>query len=403
MARTRTWLVLTGVLAGAALGLVVLRHGERRPDAVRSMGPARPRLLPEADGALAHVALHWVPNLERLVEDTYRDFLAALPPEVMVTLLVPEPFTPADRGRLDAFLGRVDPKLGARVRTVAVAGPITTWSKDRALVTAPAGGVGRLIVPAEPGLTWRERHNDWATVERLVAESEGRFSREIAPFDFDAGDFAVASGRVLIDTNLLEKNRHRGYTTLRQLSARVSEYFAMPVVGLGQEWGDTPRHHLAMYLTPLRGPTVLVGDPRAAERIVGASWTPGENSPETDTPLVADFSAATVERFERAARELESQGFQVVRIPNVPFDDKTYIAYTNGVYEVRGGRQVAYMPTYDVPELDRAASSVYERLGWQVERIRVRRIYRFHGTIGCVVNVLGRAGSSQARAGGGPA
>ena len=61
-----------------------------------------------------------------------------------------------------------------------------------------------------------------------------------------------------------------------------------------------------------------------------------------------------MERFDRAARELEAEGFRVVRIPNVPLDDKTYLAYTNGVYEVRGGRQVAYVPAYDVPELDRA-------------------------------------------------
>jgi hypothetical protein len=32
---------------------------------------------------------------------------------------------------------------------------------------------------------------------------------------------------------------------------------------------------------------------------------------------------------------------------------------------------------------------VYEKLGWQAVPI-VRRIYRYHGTIGCVVNVLGR-------------
>jgi hypothetical protein len=395
MTRTRTWLVAAGAAGGVALGLWVLNRGERIGEPARPVVASRPRLLPEADGSLESVLLHWVPSLEPTIEDTYHDFLAALAPDVTVTLVVPDPFTPDERSRLDAFLGRANPTLGARVRTVTVTGPITTWSKDRALVTAPEGGAARLVVPAEPGGAWRERHNDWATVARVAAASGGRFTLEVAPFDFDAGDFAVASGRVLVDTNLLEKNRHRGYTGLPQLGARLSEYLQIPVVGLGSAWGDTPRHHLSMYLTPLRGQTVLVGDPRAAERLVGTAWTPGDTSPETGAPLVADFSAATVERFERAARELTAQGFRVVRIPNVPLDDKTYVAYTNGVYEVREGRQVAYVPVYDVPELDRASVSVYEQLGWQVVAVRVRRIYRYHGTIGCVVNVLGRGPGSH--------
>jgi hypothetical protein len=274
---------------------------------------------------------------------------------------------------------------------VTAPGPITTWSKDRALVTgADERGVRRLVVPAEPSSGWRERHHDWATVGRVVGDRPDRLALEVTPFDYDAGDFAVGGGRLLVDTNLLEKNRHRGYTTLEQLVARLGEYFQMPVVGLGREWGDTPRHHLSMYMTPLRGNTVLVGDPRMAAELLGAEWRAGETSAETDEPLVADFSPATQERFERAARELRAQGFDVVRIPNVPFDDKTYIAYSNGVYEVREGQPRVYLPVYGEAALDRSAAGIYQRLGWKVVPVRVRRLYRYHGTIGCVVNVLGR-------------
>jgi hypothetical protein len=393
MKRTRTWSVVGGTLIGVAAGLFGLRLCERSTEAPRAKFTARPRLLPEADGALDSVLLHWVPALEPVVEETYQDFLAQLGADVGVTLVVPEPFPAEERSRLDAFLTRAHPSRGlaTRVRIVTVPGPITTWSKDRALVTAADDrGIRRLVVPAEPGGGWRERHHDWATVGRVVESSRDRWSLEITPFDFDAGDFAVGGGRLLVDSNLLEKNRHRGYLNLEQLTARLGEYFQMPVVGLGHAWGDTPRHHLSMYMTPLRGNTVLVGDPRMAEHLLAAGWAAGETSPETDAPLVADFTAPTRERFERAARELEAQGFSVVRIPNVPFDDKTYLAYTNGVYEVRGGRSVAYMPVYGVNELDQSARTVYEELGWTVLPVRVRRLYRYHGTIGCVVNVLGR-------------
>ena len=79
-----------------------------------------------------------------------------------------------------------------------------------------------------------------------------------------------------------------------------------------------------------------------------------------------------------------------MRVPNVPFDEKTYLTYTNGVYESFGGRRIAYMPTYEEPKLDEAAIEVYERLGWEVRPIRVRRLIPHHGTIGCLVNVVGR-------------
>jgi hypothetical protein len=40
--------------------------------------------------------------------------------------------------------------------------------------------------------------------------------------------------------------------------------------------------------------------------------------------------------------------------------------------------------------MDENALHTYERLGWETLPIRVRPTYRFHGTIGCLCNVLGR-------------
>jgi len=135
---------------------------------------------------------------------------------------------------------------------------------------------------------------------------------------------------------------------------------------------------------------VLVGDPAAARGLLGADFTPGETSAETDAPLRADFTPPTLARFERAAAELAAAGYRVQRIPNVPFDDKTYISYTNAVFDVRDGARVVYLPVYDLPALDDAAKRIYERLGWQVRPVRVRKVYPQHGTIGCLVNVLRR-------------
>lgn len=39
---------------------------------------------------------------------------------------------------------------------------------------------------------------------------------------------------------------------------------------------------------------------------------------------------------------------------------KTYLSYTNGVFEERDGRRIAYVPVYGMDTLDRAAREVYE-------------------------------------------
>ncbi len=133
--------------------------------------------------------------------------------------------------------------------------------------------------------------------------------------------------------------------------------------------------------------------------LAGADDLPGEPSPDTGNPLRSDFSDAMVARFDRAAKDLADAGYRVVRIPTVAFDDKTYFAYTNGVYETRGGKKIAWVPQYadtslpdaaKIAKLDEAARKIYEDLGWTVKPVAVRASYPYHGTIGCLANVLAR-------------
>ncbi len=384
---------LVGALVGVGLGVLGIwalgRHQVAEPKIQEHRA-----LLPEADGALGHVLMHWTPKADRDLARPYADFLSAIDPSVKVTFVVPRNMSERERKLFELRMAAIDPsnKLLARVERVEADGPITAWSKDRALVSKQesVSGHARLIIPAEPTDAWKERHNDWATVAEVAKHFPKRFELDASPFDFDAGDLAVGRGVLIIDTNLLEKNRRRGYTNMQQLAGRLGEYLQMQVITLGQNWGDTPRHHLSMYMTPLTKNQVLVGDPKAAAAIVGEQWKPGEVASDTQEPLVADFSADTVTRFERAKQELLAQGFEVTSIVNVPFDDKTYLAYTNGVFEVRDGRHIAYVPAYDVPALDDAAHETYRKLGWVVVPIHVRSLFAFHGTIGCVVNVLER-------------
>ncbi len=350
-------------------------------------------VLVEDEGAMVELLFQYTAAQEPLVDATYTDFLRALDPSTRLVAVVTKAgdATTTDAQALRAFLGRIDRSgaLEKRTRIVETEGPITVWSKDRALVlSAPRT---QLVVPVRPDPRWRERYNDWATLAAVAREMPDAYLVNEVPLEYDAGDFAVTGDKIIVDVNLLTKNQKRGLTTAQALSEFLAKTFHRSIIFLGDKDGDVPRHHLSMYMTPIGHDAVLVGDPRAGRALVGEKWAPGEESPDTGEPLVADFSEASLARFDRAAKDLAAAGFRVERIPVVPFDDKTYVTYTNGVYESRAGRKIAYVPQYAVPKMDTVALETYVRLGWDVRPIRVREAYRFHGTIGCLCNVLRRS------------
>lgn len=400
---------IAGVALGIVIVLLVLRFAPRekvttaqKPEPAKLAGA----VLVEDAGKLDEVLFHYVPRLEGLLARPYRDFLGTLDPSTRLVAIVPR-----DGGAdaLHKFLAKIDPSgaLDGRTRVVETNGPISAWSKDRALVLGPATASDRtgLLIPAPPDPKWIERSNDWRTLAAVAQAMPERFYVNELPLEFDAGDFAVTGTRVLVDVNLFAKNRARGIASAQAMRELVGKLLGREIVMLGAEDGDVPRHHMSMYMAPL-GPepgtsgVVLVGDPKAAIAMVGADYVPGEPSPDSGEPLRGDFSDAMVARFERAAKDLAAAGYRVVRIPTVAFDDKTYFAYTNGVYETRGGKKIAWVPQYADPslpdaaklaKLDEAARKIYEDLGWTVRPVAVRAVYTYHGTIGCLANVLTRS------------
>ncbi len=400
---------MTSMLArvtGTALGLVlavalVFRAGPRNAEKIAVRAPPvalSGAAVADDSGPLREILMHYVPEEEASFRATYRDFLRSLSPDTRVLFVVRR----QDRARLDAFLSSLDGggALGRHVRVVEIGRPLGIWSKDRALVLGGTtrgadGGVGgagkiELVVPPRTRAGEGSRPADWDIVPAIAAALPDELEVRQLPVAFDAGDFAITRSRVLFDVNLFTRNRARGFRSPAELRDRMHALLGRDVLMLGTEPGDVPRHHMSMYMALLDGNVALVGDPAAGMKLVGADYVPGETSPESGAPLRADFSPATTARFERAAADLAAAGFRVVRIPTVPFDDKTYFAYTNGIYETRAGRRVAWVPSFGVPVIDDAASAVYERLGWSVLRVSVRGLYTHHGTLGCVVNVLAR-------------
>ncbi len=377
-----------GVVVGVMLSaLVLLSRARHVREAPRALEPVH--VVSDVEGSLDEVLMHYVPEVERAIEPTYRDFLRSLDARTRVVLVIRR----GDRAKLDAFLARIAAirSTDARVRVVETDAAMGVWSKDRALVLEPLeDGHVPLLIPPKPRPGEGSRQQDWGIVQSVASLLPGELVAREIPIAFDAGDFAVVSGRVVVDVNLYARNRTRSAKSPEDLLERVKTVFGPDVIMLGHDIGDVPRHHMSMYMALLDKDTALVGDPRAGEALVARDYAPGERSPETALPLRADFSPATLARFDHAAEELAAGGLHVVRIPTVAFDDKTYFAYTNGVYETRAGHKTVRMPVFDEPALDDAARKVYESLGWTVVPISARAVYAQHGTIGCLVNVLRR-------------
>ena len=85
-------------------------------------------------------------------------------------------------------------------------------------------------------------------------------------------------------------------------------------------------------------------------------------------------------------------GYRVVRIPTVCSPDaRTYITYLNGLIDQRDGHRTIYLPQYDHADaLNQAAAKVWQDLGYEVRPVNVTSVYRYFGTLHCLVNVLAK-------------
>lgn len=352
---------IIGVLLGLALVGVYLQWQSH----VLTVRPLN--LLPENAGAISTVAIHYTRDTAPGTGPCYRAFFRSVDGSTRVIAV-------CGNGSDAAEFRRVAPSWGLnrdRIECVVIGKPITGWCKDRFLVAS--GKPACLVHPPRTDAGLETRVHDSLVAPALARAYPDRFSTVQIPLEFDAGDIVATRNRVIVSDVLWAKNERR--PDLRRLLQRS---FGKDVLWLK----GAPDHHIGMFAAPLDDHTVMVGDPKLARPL----WTD-----EVESKLGhADFSPEAVAPFDRAAKQFQAAGFRVIRVPTAVIAPRVYVSYTNGVFETRGGRKIAYMPAYDSPALDRLAARLYAKAGWQVKPIPVKTVYRFRGTIGCLVNVVER-------------
>jgi hypothetical protein len=372
------------VLLGVGLGLAVSAAVLSLYDVGGRAGapPAGP-LLSECDGALRRLVIQYAAGADDAVMPTYRGFLRQLPPGVEVCVVSPS------EDEFRALVDGVGP-VECRLTPVIVGHPITSWARDRWLALTPPGGGPTTLLHsrAEDGAAvWPAREGDQRIADDLAAALAPDVRARQSGLYFDGGDVDADGETAFVRPNVLLRNVQRTVATRDELIAAMSRLLGRRVVLLD----GAPDHHVGMYLMPVGNRTVLVGDPRLAERVLAES--PEESAAVASfLPGGPDFSESSVASFEAAAQRCRDAGYRVVRIPTVPGrDGRTYLTYVNGIIDQRDGRRTFFMPQYSFAgRLNQAATAVWNELGYEVRPVECDGCARCFGTLHCLVNVLRR-------------
>ncbi len=366
------------ILLGAALAVaVVLSIGALRGHSA----PAGFTAVADDGGAMTAVAIHFDPRVIAEVGETYEDLLRELPADVTVYVVVEKAADFDQLQRLTAQWGLANPD---RFRSVVVGKQVTTWSRDRyTLVDSKSGPV--LLVPPRPTKANPARENDWDAPFALADAIPG-LRTHIADLMFEGGDLTVTASHVFATAVLRERNEGGDLYDPNELRAWLRHYTGKEPILLGDTAADVPAHHIGMFVTPLDDRRIMVGDPD-----LGLALFDRSHSDASKLPYPIDRREESLQRFRNVITQLEGQGFQLIRVPLVPLTDGlTYVTYNNVLLEQRDGALHAYVPQFDLPALDRAGRDAFASAGVVVHPIRVAKIYRYNGTVRCLVNIVHR-------------
>lgn len=364
------------LLGAAAAIAIVLGFSAFTGDAPKAPPTA---IVADTGAAFEEVVLQFDPEVIAEVGPTYRDLLRALSPTVSVWVAVERD------AHFETFLTHASAwglERMERFRPVVVGVPISTWSRDRYTLVR-RGDRRLLLVPPRPNRGHQLRRNDWMVPAALARAAGDDVEVVIAPAIFDGGDLIATDEYVFVTALLASRNQAGDLSKPEHLTRWLEETTGRRPILLGRHEDQVPGHHIGMFLTPLGGDVVLVGDPD-----LGLAMLPAN----AELPLPVDRTEATLERFRFIARALEAAGFHLRRVPLVPLaGGLTYVTYNNSVLERReDGRLHAYVPQFGIAPLDAAGRRAYEAAGAVVHPIDVRKIYSANGTVRCLLNVLRR-------------
>lgn len=370
------WQTCVGTSLGLVAGFTILSVVGRS----RLAQPAGP-ILPECDGHLRELVIHYEPSAREIVAPVYREFLSALEEDVVVQVVC------SNEDNFAELISLVGPHR-CQLRPLVVHHPLTTWSRDRWVALSPASSGGPTTVWSPRGeaadQVWPARAGDERIGNDLARSLPSRVQALRSHLYFDGGDFLADSDTVFLMPRVLPRNIQHTVDTRAELLQAVSAQVKRPVILLD----EAPDHHAAMFMVAIGEHRMLVGDPSLARRFATDAATLFNHIPGG-----ADFSPETQRLFDAVAGQCAAAGYRVTRIPVIPgTDGRTYLTYCNAIIDQQQNQRIVYLPYFrGVESLNQAARSVWENLGYQIRPVDCTTTYRHCGCLHCLVNVLSRS------------
>jgi hypothetical protein len=381
---------LCGLAAGAILLLTFCGPG--RSWAQHTFGDALSRVsvIPDSQGAIAEILLHYDPDVSIELDPLYNDLLTALPRDVRIKVLCPS------AGAVDDFIQSWECLLDGRsVDVINVGLPLSIWARDRCIArqSLDLRTMGATFVPVDRWEYEPEKTNDLLLQDILY---EARLAPAVmdSPLHVEGGNIVSNGRHVFFGANVFFDNAGLPES---QLAAELEWLLGRPYLSVGDELGKVPWSHVDMYLTPVGEDTVLVASPRLAYSLLSLDDDCGEDAEECDGFQNGVCpSDAWQEQFDAVAALMRENGYRVYRVPAIAnVLDQWMITYNNVLMDQRDGQRIVYMPVYGVPSLDRAASAIYRGLGLEVRTVDVSAVFERGGALRCIVNVTRRAWASH--------
>lgn len=242
--------------------------------------------------------------------------------------------------------------------------PMTMWARDAAVLLRTADQREVLLLPrsfrgdcqVDPKLNRHVVQGTGAApacLSRCLPDLLVRRSR----LGFEGGDVVASRQSVIIGGEVVARNMSELKLTKNEVLELFREQFGLPVTVVS----PPPEFHLDLGFTFLDDHTIAVADPGEGLRLA-------EGMPELARLVQATLDKGVTEKYQRAARQLTAEGFQVVRLPNLCGVGLStpYLTYNNVLLENYAGLKRVYLPVYNVPPLDDCAREIYRSHGFQV-------------------------------------
>ena len=380
MCRLRIRFCLVVATVGTAfITNAVPASGQSRPETTPLFHGAR--VLPDHEGAISEVLLHYDSSMEYSIGPVYRDLLSALPADVQLQVVCAS--VPAAVDFICTW-GDTAVARGREVHLISAGCEVSPWARDRRIARYyPISGTpAASVVPADDAeySTWQRNELALPLLLESTEPTSGVLTSSVC---IEGGNVVANMRHVFVGFDATFEN-----IDIEELHYELKRVLGCCPVLVGAAPGEAPWCHVDMYLTPVDDRTVLVASPSFAVTLLA----PEAECSDMDTLLeCAESGLAVQPALDAVVEQLASLEYTVLRLPAVVDEAAEWmITYNNVLMEQRDGKRIVYMPIYHLPALDFVAEAIYRSLGFEVRTVDVSRIYECGGAVRCLVNVTRR-------------